>query len=89
MPDLEHLDVEVTSDVAADIRAAVADGDYATLSEAVGDALRDWRLRRQAETLETEALRRLIQEGIDSGPSLDGEDVLATLRTRYGVPPDR
>ena len=33
--------------------------------------------------------RRLIQEGIDSGPSLDGEDVLATLRTRYGVPPDR
>jgi antitoxin ParD1/3/4 len=51
------------------------------------DALRDWRLRRKIESLETEELRRLVQEGIDSGPSLDAGEVFARLRARFGRPP--
>lgn len=47
-------------------------------------ALRDWRLRRKIDTPETEELRRLVQEGIDSGPGLDADVVLARLRTRFG-----
>ena len=43
-------------------------GEYGSVSEAVRDALRDWRLRRKIETLEIDELRRLVQEGIDSGP---------------------
>jgi antitoxin ParD1/3/4 len=46
----------------------------------VRDALRDWRLRRKIETLEAEELRRLMQKGIASGPSLDANAVFARLR---------
>jgi antitoxin ParD1/3/4 len=54
---------------------------------AVRDALRDWRMRRKIETLEIEELRRLVQEGIDSGPGLDADAVFARLRARFGQPP--
>ena len=36
------------------MRAAVEGGDYGSVSEVVRDALRDWRLRREIESLETE-----------------------------------
>jgi Arc/MetJ-type ribon-helix-helix transcriptional regulator len=66
---------------------------YLILYEALGpmvavrDALRDWRMRRKIETLEIEELRRLVQEGIDSGPGLDADAVFARLRARFGQPP--
>ena len=68
----------------AELRAAVETGDYGSVSEVVRDALRDWRLCRKSETLETEALRRLAREGIDSGPCLDADAVFAWLRARFG-----
>lgn len=87
MVQLEKLSVSLTPDVVAEVRAAVAGGDYGSVSEVVGDALRDWHLRRKIELLETEALRRLAEEGIDSGPGLDADAVFARLRTRFGPPP--
>jgi antitoxin ParD1/3/4 len=80
MANVEKLSIALTADMATDIRAAVEAGDYGSVSEVV----RDWRLRRKIETLETEELRRLVQEGIDSGPGLDAADVFARLRTRLG-----
>ena len=44
----------------------------------------DWRLRCRIKTLEIEKLRRLIREGIDSGPSLDADEVFDRLRSRLG-----
>jgi antitoxin ParD1/3/4 len=87
MANVEKLSVALTPDMAAEIRAAVQDGDYGSVSEVVRDALRDWRLRRKVETLELEELRRLVQEGIDSGPSLDADAVFARLRARFGKLP--
>lgn len=71
----------------AELRAAVEGGDYGSISEVVRDALRDWRLRRKIESLETEEPRRLVQEGIDSGPGLEAYAVFAWLRARFGRPP--
>ena len=87
MSKVEKLSVALTPDMAAEIRAAVQDGDYGSVSEVVRDALRDWRLRRKVETLEIDELRRLVQEGIDSGPSLEADAVFARLRARFGQPP--
>ncbi len=87
MAKVEKLSVALTPDMAAEIRAAVQAGDYGSVSEVVRDALRDWRLRRKVETLEIDELRRLVQEGIDSGPSLDAGAVFARLRARFGEPP--
>lgn len=82
MPNVEKLSVALTPDMAAELRAAVEAGDYGSVSEVVRDALRDWRLRRKLETLKAEDLRRLAQQGIASGPSLEAEAVFAGLRHR-------
>jgi len=87
MANVEKLSVSLTPDMVAELRAAVEGGDYGSVSEVVRDALRDWRLRRKIETLETEELRRLVQQGIDSGPDLDGDEVFARLRARFAQPP--
>jgi antitoxin ParD1/3/4 len=87
MANVEKLSVALTPDMVAEVRAAVEDGDYGSVSEVVRDALRDWRLRRKIETLETEELRRLVREGIESGPGVDADAVFARLRTRFGQPP--
>jgi antitoxin ParD1/3/4 len=87
MANVEKLSIALTPDMVSELRAAVADGDYGSVSEVVRDALRDWRLRRKVATLETEELRRLVQDGIDSGPGLDADEVFARLRARFGQPP--
>lgn len=87
MANVEKLSVALTPDMVAEVRAAVEGGDYGSVSEVVRDALRVWRLRRKIEALETEELRRLVQEGIDSGPGLDAEDVFDRLHARFGRPP--
>jgi antitoxin ParD1/3/4 len=83
MANVEKLSVALTPDMVAEVRAAVEGGDYGSVSEVVRDALRDWRLRRRIETLETEELRRLVQEGMASGAGLDADTVFASLRARF------
>ena len=87
MANVEKLSIALTPEMAAELRAAVEQGEYGSVSEVVRDALRDWRLRRKVEAIEIEELRRLVQEGIDSGPGLDAEGVFARLRARFGRPP--
>ena len=88
MANVEKLSIALTPDMVAELRA-VEGGDHGSVSEVVRDALRDWRLHRKIETLETEELRRLVQEGIDSGPGLEADAVFARLRARFGQPPAR
>jgi antitoxin ParD1/3/4 len=83
---VEKLSIALTPDMVAEVRAAVEGGDYGSVSEVVRDALRDWRLRRKIESLEIDELRRLVQEGIDSGPGVDAAEVFARLRARFGRP---
>lgn len=87
MANVEKLSIALTPDMVAEVRAAVEGGDYGSVSEVVRDALRDWRLHRRIEALETEELRRLVKEGIDSGPGIDADEVFARLRARFGQPP--
>ncbi|HWF78156.1 MAG TPA: type II toxin-antitoxin system ParD family antitoxin [Caulobacteraceae bacterium] len=63
MSEIEKVSVALTAELAEKVRAAVRSGDYATSSEVVRDALRDWSERRD----ERDRLRRLVDEGIASG----------------------
>lgn len=85
MADVEKISVTLPSDMVAAIREAVASGDYACDSEVIRDALHDWTLRRKLEALEIEELRRLVREGIESGPAVDGDLVFARLRAKYAA----
>ena len=83
MADVEKLKIAVTSDMAAELRAAVEGSEYGSVSEIVRDALCDWHLRRKGEAWQTDELRRLVQEGIESGPSLEANPVFAQLHARF------
>lgn len=67
MANVEKLSIALTQDMAAFVRAAVESGEYASSSEVIRDALRDWKLRRDLQQQQAEELRRLWHEGITSG----------------------
>eukprot|EP01039_Chlorochromonas_danica_P012820 gene12820-14759_t len=73
--EVEKLSIALTPEFAADIRQAIATGEYASTSEVVRDALRAWKQIRQERQIAIEELRRLWREGNDSGQGqpLDAE----------------
>lgn len=78
-----HL--SLPDDLAAEISAAVGRGEYASESDAVLGAVEEWRAQRQADAIGVEELRRLVQEGIESGPGRfeTFEDIRAEARRRF------
>jgi antitoxin ParD1/3/4 len=77
--------LSLPDDLAAEISAAVARGEYACESDAVLGAVEEWRAQRQADVIGVEELRRLVQEGIESGPGRfeSFEDIRAEARRRF------
>ena len=60
---LERLTVTMPAEMAAAIKQAVEDGDYASTSEVVREAVRDWKLRRQIALDDLSALKADIDQG--------------------------
>jgi antitoxin ParD1/3/4 len=69
MTRVEKLSIALTNDLADLVREAVESGDYASTSEVVRDALREWKAKRELRGLDVEVLRRLWDEGRQSGPA--------------------
>lgn len=80
MSNIERITVTVSSGMAATLRHTVEDGEYATTSEIVREALREWARKRDQELQQLSTLRALIHEGDESGPGLPAEEVFAELR---------
>ena len=72
-------------DLAAEISAAVERGEYASASEAVLGAVEEWRAQRHIESIGLEELKRLIQEGTESGAGRFGnfEEIREEARRRF------
>ncbi|MGD9616389.1 MAG: type II toxin-antitoxin system ParD family antitoxin [Alphaproteobacteria bacterium] len=81
----DTITVALPEDTAALIRDAVASGDYASADEVIRDALRDWKLKRQLAQVELADMRRLVQEGAESGAGIDADLVFARLRAKYAA----
>jgi antitoxin ParD1/3/4 len=84
MPDIQKVSVALTGEQVAVLKAAVETGEYATASEVVREALREWQWKRE---LRGEDLRRLRDEwrnGKASGPAvpLDLEETRFEARRR-------
>lgn len=69
MATVEKITIALTSEMAVFVRSAVDAGEYASTSEAIRDAVREWKERRDLLGYTVEDLRALVQEGIESGPS--------------------
>lgn len=67
MATVEKISVALTSEMADMVRSAVNSGEYASGSEVIRDALREWKLKRVLYQRQLEDLRRQWQEGVDSG----------------------
>jgi len=65
MVTVEKISIALSPDMVGVFRSAVASGEYASVSEVIREALRDWKLKRKVATLELDELRRLVQEGIN------------------------
>lgn len=63
----EKVSVSLTDEHARMVSEAVASGDYASTSEVIREALRDWRLKRR--------LGRLWDEGLASGSTDEHETI--------------
>lgn len=61
---LERLTVTMPTEMAAAIKQAVDDGEYASTSEVVREALREWKTRRQLMLNELASLKADIDQGL-------------------------
>jgi antitoxin ParD1/3/4 len=64
MSSIERMTITMPADMAAVIKAAVDAGDYASTSEVVRDALREWKMRRTIQLQEIAALKADIDKGL-------------------------
>ncbi len=85
MGTVEKITISLPEEMLAEIKEAVAAGEFTSTSEAVRDALRQWRRARTVIALSDEELRRLVAEGEASGDPVEGEAVLRKLRTKYAA----
>ncbi|BBB91669.1 MAG TPA: type II toxin-antitoxin system ParD family antitoxin [Methylomusa anaerophila] len=67
MSSVEKITIALTQELAVLVRQAVENGEYASSSEVIRDALRDWKVKRTLQQQQIDELRRLWNEGINSG----------------------
>lgn len=67
MAGIEKISVALTAEQVAALRAAVDAGEYATTSEIVREAVRDWQLKRELRKEDINRLRELWDRGLASG----------------------
>ena len=80
MPAIERVSVTLPSEMVATLRQTVEGGQYASTSEIVREALREWTRRRDDELRDLQALREAVRIGDESGPSIPAEEVFSELR---------
>jgi antitoxin ParD1/3/4 len=92
MATIEKISVALPADMLQLVKQAVKSGDYATTSEVIREALREWKGRRQDREESLAELRRLVQAGLDSPVSefepgatkREGRRILEHMRKAQG-----
>ena len=64
MAGIEQLTMALPAEMAAVVKGAVDAGDYASSSEVVREALRDWKMKRALQQQELAALKADIDRGL-------------------------
>jgi antitoxin ParD1/3/4 len=64
MSEIERVTVTLPAEMAATVKNAVEAGDYASASEVIRAALRDWKIKRALQMEELAALKADIDAGL-------------------------
>ena len=84
MASIEKISIALPLEMVTVVRQAVAEGEYASSSEVIRDALRDWTLKRNLRRQGIEELREVWQEALqDKSPGIPMDDVLDRLERKY------
>ena len=73
MSQVAKISIALTQEMAALVNQAVESGDYASGSEVIREALREWKQRRSLPEADRDRLRELWLEGLASGPGRFGD----------------
>ena len=64
MSTIERMTITMPAEMASIVKAAVDNGDYASTSEVIREAVRDWRAKRSSQKQELQDLKDDIQKGL-------------------------
>ncbi|MBA4043447.1 MAG: transcriptional regulator [Erythrobacter sp.] len=79
MSKLERITVTMPAEMAAKLRAAVERGEYATTSEVVREALRDWSDEQERADRDNAAIRAML-DSARAGGRIPADEVFAQVR---------
>lgn len=83
---IRKIDIAVAEDIATEIDAVVASGEFATVDAVVGAALEAWKVNRVlADPDNALRLRRLWTDGLASGTAIEGNFDLADIKRRAAL----
>lgn len=84
MTTAEKISIALPPEMVSIVRSAVATGEYASSSEVIRDALRDWTYKRTLRQQGVAELRQLWQEALQNKtPGVAADAVLDRLERKY------
>jgi antitoxin ParD1/3/4 len=84
MANAEKISIALPPEMVHIVRSAVTTGEYASSSEVIRDALRDWTHKRNLRQQGVTELRRVWQEALnDKTSGISPDDVLDRLERKY------
>ena len=86
---IEKISIALPPEMVTLIREAVETGEYASNSEVVRDALRDWIHKRALRQESVAEIRRAWQEAIENpAPGIPADEVMERLMRKYQAKAD-
>lgn len=84
MPNVEKISIALPPEMVTVLRRAVETGEYASSSEVVRDALRDWTQKRNMRQQGIDELRQVWRQAmVDKTPGVPVKEVLDRLERKY------
>ncbi len=84
MSTVEKISIALPPEMVSILRQAVETGEYASSSEVVRDALRDWTQKRSLRQQGIDELRQVWRQALeDTTPGVSAGDVLDRLERKY------
>jgi len=84
MASVEKISIALPAEMVAEVREAVEAGEYASSSEVVRDALREWTQKRNLHQQGLKELRRVWKQAVkDETLGASPQEVLSRLEKKY------
>jgi antitoxin ParD1/3/4 len=83
MSNTKRLSVELTPELSSVVQEAVASGEFSSPNDVLLSALAEWQSNRLIHEWGDEEVGALWDEGIASGPSIEGEAAFSLILEQF------